>query len=103
VVPELTASDGSQTEAALMEDVIDFINENEYCLRNSLWCRSPELIHAFVQGVRDSGLLKINDSHIGFVPYLATHGGRGLTGGPHGELHYGALRSSHMQGVVIAS
>ena len=50
----------------------------------------------------NGGLLKINDSHIGFVPYLATHGGTGRTGGPFGELNYPILRTSHLHGVSVA-
>jgi CRP-like cAMP-binding protein len=36
-------------------------------------------------------------------PYLAGHGGTGLTGGPHGELHYPMLRTTHLQGVSVAT
>jgi hypothetical protein len=49
--------------------------------------------------VVNGGLLKINDSHIGFTSYLATHGGTGLTGGPFGELNYAGLRTTHLQGI----
>jgi hypothetical protein len=56
-----------------------------------------------VTRVHNGGLLKVNDSHIGFVPFLATHGGTGLTGGPFGELNYPLLRTSHLQGISIAS
>ena len=70
-----------------------------YGLRNSLWATDPGVIDRFTGRVRNGGLLKINDSHIGFLPYLPTHGGQvrdsGLCGschtlitsalGPHGE------------------
>ena len=49
----------------------------------------------------NAGLLKVNESHISFAPPLATHGGTGRTGGPHGEMHYPILRTSHMQGAAI--
>ena len=52
--------------------------------------------------VTNGGLLKVNDSHIGFLPYLPTHGGTGLTGGPFGEPNYPLLRTSHLQGISIA-
>jgi hypothetical protein len=62
--------------------------------------RDSRVAAAFSQAVRNGGLLKINDSHIGFVSYLATHGGTGRTGGPYGELNYVGLRTTHMQGIV---
>jgi acyl-CoA reductase-like NAD-dependent aldehyde dehydrogenase len=86
----------------LLEDVIAFLNANAYGLRNSLWTTDSEVIDAFVARVTNGGLLKVNDSHIGFVPCLSTHGGTGLTGGPFGELNYPLLRTSHLQGVSIA-
>jgi acyl-CoA reductase-like NAD-dependent aldehyde dehydrogenase len=86
----------------LLDDVIAFLNANAYGLRNSLWTTDPEVIDIFVARVTNGGLLKVNDSHIGFVPCLSTHGGTGLTGGPFGELNYPLLRTSHLQGVSIA-
>jgi len=96
VVPSASERDG------LLDRVIDFVNANEYGLRNSLWASSETVIERFVSEVSNAGLLKVNESHIGFVAPLATHGGTGLTGGPHGELHYPILRTSHMQGAAIA-
>ncbi|MEW5249687.1 aldehyde dehydrogenase family protein [Microbulbifer sp. 2201CG32-9] len=81
--------------------VIEFINSNEYGLRNSFWTSSEKTIERVVRQVNNGGLLKINDSHIGFVPWLGTHGGTGLTGGPFGELNYPLLRTTHLQGVSI--
>jgi hypothetical protein len=57
------------------------------------------VIETFVRGLSNGGLLKINDSHVGFVPILATHGGTGRTGGPTGELNYAILRTTHQQGI----
>jgi hypothetical protein len=59
------------------------------------------VITRFADEVHNAGLIKVNDSHIGFAPVLATHGGTGLTGGPYGELHYPALRTSHLQGASV--
>src|SRR5207248_10189313 len=59
------------------------------------------VIERFVEEVTNAGLLKMNESHIGFAAPLATHGGTGRTGGPQGELHYPILRTSHMQGAAI--
>jgi acyl-CoA reductase-like NAD-dependent aldehyde dehydrogenase len=82
--------------------VLEHVNSNPYGLRNSLWANDPAMIDWFAERVANGGLLKINDSHIGFLPYLPTHGGTGLTGGAFGEANYPMLRSSHLQGVSIA-
>lgn len=86
----------------LLDAVIAFVNDNEYGLRNSLWSRDEKVVDAFTREVTNAGLLKVNDSHIGFVPYLGTHGGTGRTGGPFGELNYPILRTSHLHGVSVA-
>ena len=86
----------------LLSQVLEHVNSNPYGLRNSLWAKDPAVIDWFAARVVNGGLLKINDSHIGFLPYLPTHGGTGLTGGAFGEANYPMLRSSHLQGVSIA-
>jgi acyl-CoA reductase-like NAD-dependent aldehyde dehydrogenase len=86
----------------LLDCAIEFVNDNEYGLRNSLWSEDEKVIGAFAREVTNAGLLKVNESHIGFVPYLATHGGTGRTGGPFGELNYPILRTSHLHGVSVA-
>jgi acyl-CoA reductase-like NAD-dependent aldehyde dehydrogenase len=86
----------------LLAAMLEHVNSNPYGLRNSLWAKDPGMIDWFAERVRNGGLLKINDSHIGFLPYLPTHGGTGLTGGAFGEANYPMLRSSHLQGVSIA-
>jgi acyl-CoA reductase-like NAD-dependent aldehyde dehydrogenase len=95
IVPSASEREG------LLERVIDFLNANEYGLRNSIWASDESVIERFVCEVTNGGLLKVNESHIGFAAPLATHGGTGLTGGPHGELHYPLLRTSHLQGAAI--
>lgn len=94
VVPEVAPDD------QLIEDMIDFLNGNEYGLRNSVWMRDENVARRFADDVVNGGLLKINDSHIGFHPYLSTHGGTGRTGGPYGELNYVGLRTTHLQGIA---
>jgi acyl-CoA reductase-like NAD-dependent aldehyde dehydrogenase len=94
VVPH-AAPDGE-----LLDEVIEFMNANEYGLRNSVWTGEERTARRFVENLMNGGLLKINDSHIGFISYLSTHGGTGRTGGPYGELNYVGLRTTHMQGVV---
>lgn len=86
-----------------LDDFIEFVNTNDYGLRNSLWAGSDEIVDAFVARVVNGGLLKINDSHIGFLPYLPSHGGTGLTGGVFGEANYPMLKTSHVQGVSVAT
>jgi acyl-CoA reductase-like NAD-dependent aldehyde dehydrogenase len=86
----------------LLEEFVRFMRSNEYGLRNSVWARDRAVIDRFLGGVNGGGLLKFNDSHIGFVPRLPTHGGTGLTGGVFGEANYPILRTSHLQGVSIA-
>lgn len=90
-------------DEVLLDLVIGFVNANEYGLRNSLWSASTEVIDRFVRDVRNAGLLKINDSHIGFLPILPTHGGTGLSGGVFGQANYPILRTSHLQGISIAN
>ncbi|HTZ44774.1 MAG TPA: aldehyde dehydrogenase [Jatrophihabitans sp.] len=93
VVPETDA------DSQLVEEVLDFLNGNKYGLRNSVWTTDDELAHRFAADLMNGGLLKINDSHIGFNSYLSTHGGTGHTGGPYGELNYVGLRTTHLQGI----
>jgi acyl-CoA reductase-like NAD-dependent aldehyde dehydrogenase len=92
----------SEDSPELLEQTLRFMNANAYGLRNSLWSSDEHVIETFVRGLSNGGLLKINDSHIGFVPILATHGGTGLTGGPTGELNYVILRTTHWQGISRA-
>ncbi|HEX4721327.1 MAG TPA: aldehyde dehydrogenase [Pseudonocardiaceae bacterium] len=96
VVPAPTPDD------VLLDQVLDFVNSNDYGLRNSLWSRSSTVVDQFVTHVRNGGFLKVNDSHIGFLPYLPTHGGTGLTGGVFGEANYLIFKTSHLQGVSVS-
>jgi acyl-CoA reductase-like NAD-dependent aldehyde dehydrogenase len=97
VVPE------ARPDAELLDAMVDFMNANPYGLRNSLWSASPEVIGNVVTHLRNGGLLKVNDSHIGFQPYVPNHGGTGLTGGAYGEANYPILRTTHLQGVSISA
>lgn len=83
----------------MLEEFISFINSNEYGLRNSVWVRDEYIAGQFFGRITNAGLLKINDSHIGFLPYMPTHGGTDMTGGVFGEANYPILRTSHVQGV----
>ena len=101
LLPLVVAEPGPDDE--VLGRVIEFVNANEYGLRNSVWARDAAVVDRFVREIRNAGLLKINDSHIGFLPYLPTHGGTGLTGGVHGEANYPILKTSHLQGVSISA
>lgn len=92
----------SGDDEALLDQVITYVDNNAYGLRNSLWTGSDAVLDRFVREVGNGGLLKVNDSHIGFLPYLPTHGGTGLTSGAYGEGNYPILKTSHLQGVSIA-
>jgi acyl-CoA reductase-like NAD-dependent aldehyde dehydrogenase len=83
----------------LLEETLRFMDSNPYGLRNSLWASAEDVIETFIQGLSNGGLLKINESHIGFLPILSTHGGTGWTGGPTGELNYAILKTTHLQGI----
>jgi acyl-CoA reductase-like NAD-dependent aldehyde dehydrogenase len=89
-------------DAELLDAFLNHVNTNRYGLRNSLWAEDEAVIDHITARVVNGGLLKVNDSHIGFLPYLPTHGGTGLTGGAFGEANYPMLRSSHLQGVSLA-
>ncbi|MFJ6513885.1 aldehyde dehydrogenase family protein [Streptomyces sp. NPDC091406] len=95
IVPE------SGSDETLLDEMVTFVNGNEYGLRNSLWARDEGVIDRFVQGVTNGGTLKVNDSHSGFLPLMPTHGGTGLTGGVFGEANYLMLRTTHLQGVSV--
>ncbi|HEU5111027.1 MAG TPA: aldehyde dehydrogenase family protein, partial [Micromonosporaceae bacterium] len=97
IVPEPCA------DAELLAAMIDFVNSNPYGLRNSVWATEPAVLDEFAGRITNGGLLKLNDSHIGFLPFLPTHGGTGRTGGAFGEANYPMLRSSHLQGVSLAA
>jgi acyl-CoA reductase-like NAD-dependent aldehyde dehydrogenase len=95
VVPDPTP------DSRLLDACIDFVNTNRYGLRNSLWAKDPDVIERYLSDVVNGGLVKVNDSHISFVPGLPSHGGTGLTGGVFGEANYPVLRSTHLQGVAV--
>ncbi|HEX8646204.1 MAG TPA: aldehyde dehydrogenase [Thermoleophilaceae bacterium] len=97
----LVVADDVPDDATLLDQLLDWMNDNPYGLRNSVWATDPDVIDALATGVVNGGLLKINDSHVGFATYLGTHGGTGLTGGPYGELHYPLFRASHLQGIAF--
>jgi acyl-CoA reductase-like NAD-dependent aldehyde dehydrogenase len=96
VVPE------DSPDVVLLDHIIDFVNHDEYGLRASVWARDERVIEAFASELRTCGQIRVNESHAGFSPPLATQGGTGRSGGPFGGLNYPALSTSHLQGISIA-
>nr|WP_281361230.1 aldehyde dehydrogenase family protein [Actinopolyspora biskrensis] len=88
-------------EAEMLEEMIGFVNDNSYGLRNSVWTRSRSVAERFVRGVHNGALIKVNRSHINFTPFLPTHGGTGLSCGVYGEAHYLVLKTCHLQAVEM--
>lgn len=86
-------------DESLLEAMLAFMNGNAYGLRNSIWTADESLARRVVAALDNGGQLKVNASHIGFAPYLSTHGGTGHTGGPYGELNYAGIRTTRWQGV----
>jgi acyl-CoA reductase-like NAD-dependent aldehyde dehydrogenase len=103
LLPVVVVDPGDRDDAELLDECLRFLDENRYGLRNSVWARDPDVIETICRDLRNGGILKVNDSHIGQVPGLPTHGGTGLTGGPFGEAHFPALRTSHLQAISIAT
>jgi len=101
LLPLIVADDDGDDDDALLARMVAWCDANPYGLRNSIWARDEAVIDAFAVGLRNGGLLIFNDSHLGVAPRLSTHGGTGLSGGPFGELHYPALRASHLQGITF--
>jgi len=101
LLPLIVADDDGEDDDALLARMVDWCDANPYGLRNSIWAREQAVIDAFAVGLRNGGLLIFNESHLGVAPRLSTHGGTGLSGGPFGELHYPALRTSHLQGITF--
>lgn len=79
----------------------DMVNKNQYGLRTSVWTNSNFYIGKFVKKLDRSGLIRINSRHTGFSPYLTTHGGPGLSGGPFGEANYIWQKTTHLQSVSV--
>jgi acyl-CoA reductase-like NAD-dependent aldehyde dehydrogenase len=87
----------------VLEKVLEFVEGNEYGLRNSLWTDDDHIVDRFLAGVNVGGSIKVNESHVEFVPGLASHGGTGLTGGVHGEANYPVLRTTRAQAISLGN
>ncbi|MEU6023268.1 aldehyde dehydrogenase [Micromonospora sp. NPDC047134] len=100
LLPVIVPESGS-TDEELFDQVLAFVEDNAYGLRNSLWSRSQATITRFLDSITNGGNLKINDSHGNFLPFLPNQGGTGLTGGVFGEASHPMLRTTHLQAVSI--
>jgi acyl-CoA reductase-like NAD-dependent aldehyde dehydrogenase len=85
----------------IFQKMVKLIEDNDYGLRVSVWCRPNSLIRRFIREIHNCGLLRINCRHVDFSMYLATHGGTRKTGGPFGELNYFWLKTTHLQGISV--
>ncbi|KJJ84854.1 succinate-semialdehyde dehydrogenase [Candidatus Omnitrophus magneticus] len=91
-----------KSDEDIFNKIVNTINCNEYGLRVSVWVRSAFYLRRFVKFIDNSGLLRINSRHVGFSPFLSTHGGTRKTGGPYGEMNYIWQKTTHLQGITIA-
>ncbi len=102
---KVSANDGrkgkSTKDMAIFKKMVDIANSNSYGMRASVWVNSPFYVQKFMEYIQNSGLLRINSRHVGFSPYLATHGGTGKSGGPFGEMNYIWEKTTHLQGVSL--
>jgi acyl-CoA reductase-like NAD-dependent aldehyde dehydrogenase len=88
-------------DIAIFTQMRDISNKNEYGLRTSAWVSSPFYIRKFMDQMHNSGMLRINCRHVGFSPYLASHGGTRKSGGPGGGMNYVWETTTHLQGVSL--
>ncbi|CRK58236.1 Aldehyde dehydrogenase [Alloactinosynnema sp. L-07] len=101
LLPIIVCEPGS--DESILDAMLAHVLANPYGLRNSLWATDESVVEQFVNRITNCGLLKVNDSHIGFLPFLPTHGGPGRTGGAFGEANYPMLRTSRLQGISVAA
>lgn len=98
VTVDVTKTDFENT---IFKSMIDFVNQNQYGLRTSVWVSSNYYAAKFIKHLDRSGLLRINSRHTGFSPFLTTHGGPGLSGGPFGEANYVWQKTTHLQSISV--
>jgi acyl-CoA reductase-like NAD-dependent aldehyde dehydrogenase len=101
LIPMVRLGNVKMSDADIMNEAIDAINDNPFGLRASIWIKDKKLRQKFVDEVDMVGSIRVNSRHIGFSRFMATHGGTGNSGGPLGELNYGCLRAGHLQGISI--
>ncbi len=95
------SSSTEDRNAQIFEQMIHIVNSNKYGLRSSVWAKSDFYITKFIKKLNRCGLLRINSRHTAFSPYLTTHGGSGLSGGPFGEANHVWQKTTHLQSVSV--
>lgn len=93
--------DARVRDKEIFDQMIEMVNGNAYGLRVSAWVRSEPTLYKFAKKIDKGGLLRINTRHVGFSPFLSSHGGTGKTGGPYGEMNYVWQKTTHLQGITI--
>ncbi len=88
-------------DECIFKQMVELVNGNAYGLRVSVWVRSEPVLYKFAKQIETGGLLRINTRHIGFSPFLSSHGGTGKTGGPYGEMNYVWQKTTHLQGITV--
>ena len=88
-------------DECIFKQMIELVNGNAYGLRVSVWVRSEPVMYKFAKQIETGGLLRINTRHVGFSPFLSSHGGTGQSGGPYGEMNYVWQKTTHLQGITV--
>lgn len=86
---------------SIFKQMVKLVNSNAYGLRVSVWVHSEPVMYRFAKQIETGGLLRINTRHVGFSPFLSSHGGTGKTGGPYGEMNYVWQKTTHLQGITV--
>ncbi len=93
----------SGSDEEIFEKMAELVDDHNYGLRVSVWVSSPQFADRFSSAISNCGLLRMNVRHVGFSCRLSTHGGTRRSGGPLGEMNYFWLRTSHLQGICVAT
>jgi acyl-CoA reductase-like NAD-dependent aldehyde dehydrogenase len=104
LIPLICVRGGVKTidrDSAIFKAMVGMVNQNHYGLRTSVWVDSAFYTAKFIKKLDRSGLLRINSRHTGFSPFLTTHGGPGLSGGPFGEANYVWQKTTHLQNISV--
>lgn len=94
---------GDSRDSTIFTKMMDFMEASDFGLRTSVWVMDPQVIQRFVAEAHHSGMLRINSRHLDFSQGLSVNGGIGRSGGPFGEMNHVWQKTSHLQGVSIAT
>ncbi|PRQ01253.1 aldehyde dehydrogenase family protein [Enhygromyxa salina] len=99
-VPILPVVSYAGDDAAILQTMVQTINEIPFGLRTSIWTADDEIATSFVRDAKDVGLVLVNKDHAHHPCYLSPWGGPKRSGGPHGESHLFWQKTSRLQGVA---